>query len=245
MLWLRLAAGSFWRRYPKFTLFVACLFAESLILAMVRSHGAVLYLYGELWIVTRAMCLILEAAAVIEIFSRWSENFPGIESFGRRLFLFLVLGAGALVAATLPVDATRGGWVLAYRVTSVANREAHLFLAVFLAMMLVFFRRFGGPVGPNLRRHARWMLLFLAANSVAYLSVTVGRMFGVSNMLLPAVSFLCLGGWLLAFRRGEDVAVEAQATPEELAEYEAADALSRKLIRFGERISVRGMLGLK
>jgi hypothetical protein len=239
----RLLASSLWRRYPRFTAFVAVLAAESVTLAVIRPYGAAFY--GHVWIVTRCLALTFEILAVIEIFSLWSRNFPGIGSFGRRLFGCILVTALLTVAATLPGDATRGGWVVAYQIVSVANRGTHLLLALFLLLMLAFFARFGAPVGPNLRRHTRSMLFFLAATSITYWVVTVGRDFRMSNLLLPAISFSCLIAWLAAFRRGGEVRVRSNVSPAEMHEYEAAEALSEKLLRFEEKITVRGLLGMK
>jgi len=214
-----------------------------LVLALIRPYSA--FVYGEVWSVTRGLALTFEALAVIEIFSLWSRNFPGIETFGRKLFLGLLIAAAIFAAATLPADATRGGWVFAYQMTAVANREVHLLLATFLALMTGFFARFGGLVDPNLRRHTRLMLWFEAATGVCYLPDTVAREFWLSSMLVPAVSFVCLSGWLFAFRRGEDTRPDTDVSPEKMAEYEAAEALSQKLLRLRDRIKLRKLLGLK
>ncbi len=242
-LCVRLAGGRFALRFPWFTAFIATLAVESLVLAFIRPYSA--FLYGEVWSVTRALVLTFEVLAVIEIFSRWSRNFPGIETFGRKLFIGLLAVAGILAAATLPADATREGWVFAYQMTAVANREVHLLLATFLALMTGFFARFGGVVDPNLRRHTKLMLWFEAATGVCYLATTVERAFWLADMLVPGVSFVCLAGWLFAFRRGEDIRPDIEVSPEKMAEYEAAEALSQKLLRFRDRIKLRKLLGLK
>lgn len=216
---------------------------ESLVLAFIQPYSA--FLYGEVWSVTRALALTFEVLAVIEIFSRWSRNFPGIETFGRKLFIGLLGVAAILAGATLPADATREGWVFAYQMTAVANREVHLLLATFLALMTGFFARFGALVDPNLRRHTKIMLWFVAATGTCYLVTTVARAFWLADMLVPGVSFVCLAGWLFAFRRAEDTRPDREVSPEELAEYEAAEALSQKLLRLRDRIRPWKLLGLK
>jgi hypothetical protein len=238
-----LLRGRFAVRFPWFTAFIATLAAESLVLAFVRPYSA--WLYGEVWIVSRALALIFEALAVIEIFSRWSGNFPGIETLGRKLLIGLLAVAAILAAATLPADANRGGWVFVFQIVSVASREVHLLLAAFLALMIAFFARFGGPVDPNLRRHTRMMLGFEAGTGISYLATTVARAFSLTDILVSGVSLACLAGWLFAFRRGEDILPDTDVSPEELAEYEAAEALSQKLLRLRDRIKLRKLLGLK
>jgi len=239
----RLLIGRFASRFSWFTAFIATLAAESLVLALIRPYSAALY--GNVWYASRALALIFEALAVIEIFSRWSRNFPGIETFGRKLFLGLLIAAAILAAVTLPADATRGGWDFAYQMTAVANREVHLLLATFLALMIAFFARFGGFVDPNLRRHTKAMLWFEAATGVCYLATTVARAFWLTGMLVSGVSFVCLAGWLFAFRRAEDTRPDTDVSPEQMAEYEAAEALSQKLLRLRDRIRLRKLLGLK
>jgi hypothetical protein len=243
LLCVRLFSNSFWREYPRFTLFVGVLCIESIALAIIRPYGQTLY--GEVWIVSRSVALVLESLAVVEIFSRWAHHFPGIDTFGRKLFAGLAIGALVAASATLPADASRAGWVFAYQITSVVNREIHLLLAVFLALMIGFFVFFGGPVAPNLRRHTWLMLWFLSATGASYFSSTVARTFWLTSILMPAASFSALVGWLAAFRRGQDVRVPAAPSPADLAEYHAAEALSQTLLRFGERITLRGLLGLK
>jgi len=243
LLCARLLIGAYWRRYPWFTLFVAVLGAESVVLAVIRLH--VDFLYGPVWIFTRGFALLLELLAVIEIFSGWSRNFPGIESFGRKLFVGLTSVALAAAASTLPADATRAGWVFAYQLTSVVNREIHLLSSVFLALMIGFFAYFGGPIAPNLRRHTWLMLWFLSATCLSYLLTTVSRQFWLADILFAAASFSALIGWLLAFRKGMDRRERKPVSAEEMEEYEAAEALSQKLVRFGRKITLRGLLGLK
>jgi hypothetical protein len=238
-----LVRGRFALRFPWFTAFIAALAVESLVLVFIQPYSA--FLYGQVWSVTRAMALTFEVGAVIEIFSRWSGNFPGIETFGRKLFIGLLAVAAILAAATLPADATREGWVFAYQMTAVANREVHLLLATFLALMTWFFARFGGLVDPNLRRYTKVMLWFVAATGACYLATTVARAFWLADMLVTGVAFLCPAGWLFAFRRGEDKRPDTEVSPEEMAEYEAAEALSQKLLRLRDRIKLRKLLGLK
>jgi hypothetical protein len=239
----RLLLGRFALRFPWFTAFVAALAAESLVLALIRPYSA--FIYGEVWSVSRGLALTFEVLAVIEIFSLWSRNFPGIETFGRKLFLGLLIAAAISAAATLPADATRGGWVFAYQMTAVVNREVHLLLATFLALMTGFFARFGGLVDPNLRRHTKLMLWFEVLTGVCYLATTVAREFWLGSMLVPGATFVCLAGWLFAFRRGENTRPDMDVSPEEMAEYEAAEALSQKLLRLRDRIKLRKLLGLK
>jgi len=239
----RLWRGRFASRFPWFTAFIASLLAESLALAFIQPYSA--ELYGEVWIASRALALTFEALAVIEIFSRWSGNFPGIETLGRKLLIGLLAVAAVLAAATLPADANRGGWVFAYQMVSVATREVHLLLAAFLALMIAFFARFGGPVDPNLRRHTRMMLGFEAATGLSYLATTVARAFSLTDMLVSGVSFACLAGWLFAFRRAGDTRPDREVSPEEMAEYQAAEALSQKLLRLRDRIKPWKLAGLK
>jgi hypothetical protein len=243
VLCARLSIGRFTLRFPWFAAFIVTLAAESLALAFLQPYSAVRY--GEVWIVSRALTLMFEALAVIEIFSRWAGNFPGIETFGRKLLIGLLAVAAVLVAATLPADASRGGWNFVFQIVSVANREVHLLLATFLALLIEFFARFGGPIDPNLRRHTRMMLGFEAATGLSYLATTVARAFSLTDMLVSGVSFVCLAGWLFAFRRAEDTRPDTDVSPEEMAEYEAAEALSQKLLRLRDRIKLRKVLGLK
>jgi hypothetical protein len=239
----RLWMGRFASRFPWFTAFITTLLAESLALALIQPYSAVLY--GEVWIASRTLALTFEVLAVIEIFSRWSGNFPGIETLGRKLLIGLLAAAAVLAAATLPADANRGGWVFVFQMVSVASREVHLLLATFLALMIAFFARFGGPVDPNLRRHTRMTLGFEAATGLSYLATTVARAFSLTDMLVSGVSFVCLAGWLFAFRRAEDTRPDREVSPEEMAEYEAAEALSQKLLRLRDRIKPWKLVGLK
>ena len=243
LLCARLLVGRFASRFPWFTAFIATLAGESLALALLQPYSAALY--GKVWFVTRGLAPLVEALAVVEIFSRWSGNFSGIETFGRKLFIGLLILAAFLAAATLPADANRQGWVFAFQMVSVANRGVHLLLATFLGLMIAFFARFGGPVDPNLRRHTRMMLAFEAATGLSYLATTVARDFALTDVLVSAVFFVCLAGWLFAFRRGEDTRPDTDISPEQLAEYEAAEALSQKLLRLRDRFKLRKLLGLK
>jgi hypothetical protein len=243
VLLCRLCAVDLWRNYRWFTAFLAVLVAESISLALVR--GYIPKSYGEVWIATRITALVFEIAACVEIFSRWSGNFEGIGIFGRRLFGVLLVGALLAVAFTLPADATRTGWVFAYQITAVTNRGVHLWLALFIALTMIFFHYFGGGVAPNLRRHTFAMLMFLTGTGLSYFSGTIAHKLALLDALLPAVALASFAVWLGAFRRNQEEKPAAEFTPEELAEYEAAEELNQRLLRFGERVTVRGVLGIK
>ena len=242
ILCLRLVVTRTSRVYARFTLFVASLLCESLLLALVLPHGNAVYI--RVWAVSRLIVLTLELLAVVEIFSRSSDNFPGIETIGRKLFLTLFGGALLLTIATLPFDRRWNGWTVAIQITFVINREVHLVLAAFLLLMLAFFAYYGAPVAANLRRHAWFMSIFLTSSAIAYMMATRAHNIHVLNIILQAISLLCLSGWLVAFRPGENVRKPRIAMASETREMDAAEALNERLMVLSERITLRSLLGL-
>jgi hypothetical protein len=225
LLCIRLAATGLRRSYPRLFTYVAALTAESCILiGAARSP----YLYEKVWVATRAAVLVVEVLAVLEIFGRWSDSYPGIGRFGQRLLVLLFVLATGLSLSMLPVKWSSSDWVFATYLMSVANRSVQTGLAAFLLLMLLFFMKFGGPVAPNLKRHTWAMTAFLTANVLSYFLITA-RVYQLGNTLLQMISLAALVYWIFAFRRsGEEIPV----TPNNPQAWAAAEEMNRQLLDF-------------
>jgi len=242
LLCFRLIATGTWRVYPRFTSFVGALACESVVLAFTLSRSN--DLYASVWTITRTIALILEVLAVVEIFSRLSSSFPGIQSVGRKLFIGLFCGGLLLAVGTLPMDKRWSGWRLATNIISVVSRQTHLWLAAFLLLSLLFFAYYGAPVAANLRRHSWAMFTFLSASASTYLIATRVHNIRLSNIVLQTVTLCCLAVWMFAFRAGEDVRRKRVMSEREFREMGAAEALNERLMVLSERITLRSLLGL-
>ena len=229
VLCIRLAANGLWRSYPYFFAYIAALATESTIL-MLLDHSKVLY---KVWVVTRAILLAVETAAVLEIFNRWSDSFHGIGKFGKQLLLVLLVIATGLCLSTVPINwSTRGGvFAIAVFLMFVVNRAVHAGLATFLILMLGFYSKFGGPVARNLKRHTWAMTAFVVANALSYF-LLASKNYGMGNMLLQAIATGTLIFWIMALRRSGEVPPETPKNPQAWAE---AEEFNRQLIDFTDK----------
>jgi hypothetical protein len=226
---VRLISVGLARTYPRLIACFAALTVESLLLSAFVSKPLT---YTKVWTFTRLAVLTLELLAVLEIFNRWSGTFPGIGRFGQRLLIVLCLLAAALSLSTFPIAWSVKGWRLAPYLILLANRAINAGLAVFLALTLGFFVKFGGPVAPNLWRHTWAMTGFLIANTVSYFLITT-RYYTLGNTLLQGVVLVILAYWMYAMRRGGE---EVPATASDEEAWAAAEEMNRQLIEFAESV---------
>lgn len=226
VLCAKLALTGLWRSYRKFAAYLAALTAESCVLIAVTQNG---HLYAKLWGITRVVVLALEIPAVLEIFDRWSLSYPGIGKFGQRLLLVLFVLAAGLSFATLPINWSLKGWVLADYLVMDTNRAVSVGLAAFLILMLVFFMKFGGPVAVNLKRHTWAMTVFTTANAIGYFLMTA-RSFWLANLLLSTISAGALVYWIFALNPSGE---EPPATPPDDTDgWAEAEEMNRQLLEF-------------
>ena len=229
VLCIRLAVSGLWRSYPYFFAYLAALATESAIL-MSLDQGKVVY--RKVWVVTRTILLVVETAAVLEIFNSWSDSFRGIGKFGKQLLLVLVVIATGLCLSTVPINWSTSVLLFAIFLMFVVNRAVHAGLAAFLILMLGFYTKFGGPVTRNLKRHTWAMTAFVVANAVSYFLLT-SKNYGMGNMLMQAISTGTLIYWIVALRSSGEVPPETPKNPEAWAE---AEAMNRQLMDFASSV---------
>ena len=236
VLSVRLIVSGLWRAYTSFTLYIFSLAIESLVLLELSRQP---FLYGRVWSISRAICLIFEFGAVWAIFGRWTVSYPGTGEFGRKLVVFLMAVSLAVSIFTLPVAWSSQGWQVAFQVTSVVNRGASVCLAFFLVLSLGFFYKFGGPVAPNLKRHTWSMAAFVTANALSYLAMS-SHAFLLANLLLLSISVAALTFWTIALTKAGEVEPE---TGYDRAEYLAAEEMNDQLQKLANsvRLTSRGI----
>jgi hypothetical protein len=230
VLCIRLAASGLWRSYPYFFAYIAALATESTILILLDQSESFI---RKVWVVTRTILLVVETAAVLEIFNRWSDSFHGIGRFGKQLLLVLVALATGVCLSTVPIDRTvPRDWILPLYATTVANRAVQTGLGAFLILMLVFYTKFGGPVARNLKRHTWAMTTFVVANALGYFLLASNK-FAMGNTLLPAISMGTLIFWIVTLRNSGEVPPETPKNPQAWAE---AEAMNRQLMEFASSV---------
>jgi hypothetical protein len=231
VLAIRLLATGFWRVYPAFTLYTVALWTESgILLAFAHDQR----LYGHVWIFSRLIALLLEVAAVLSIFGRWTVSFPGIGVFGRSLLAVLTAVSVGLALSTVPVTWSKEGWRVAYKLMTITNRVSSACFACFLVLTIAFFSKFGGPVAANLKRHSWSMAVFVTANTVSYFLAT-SHMFELANIFLPSIAMAALGYWIFAFRKSG----EAQpVTPADPGRWAVADAMNEQLLKLADSVTL-------
>jgi len=236
VLGIRLVAGRLAQYYPWFTAYVFSLCLEEGILLSLESGRQ--HVYYAVWIAFRLVNILLEAKVVLGIFGRWTVSFPGIGAFGRRLLVFLFLAATAVAILTLPVGWPKGGWGQALKVAVVANRATNIGFSMFLVLAIGFFRKFGGPVAPNLNIHTWAMAAYVTATSISYLALTRSVLLG--NVLLPAVTMVALVFWIVALRSDGELQPITSGDEEQWAEAEEMNVQMQKLAD-AVRLSPRGV----
>jgi len=229
VLFIRLAATGLWRIYPCFFAYIAALATESTILLSLDQSTRIYY---KVWVLTRAILMAVETAAVLEIFSRWSDSFHGIGKFGKQLLLVLVVIATGLCLSTVPINWSTKGWNFAIFLMLVVNRAVHAGLAAFLILMLGFYMKFGGPVARNLKLHTWAMTAFGVANALSYFLLTSKKV-SVGQYAMQAVSAGTLIFWIVTLRSSGENPPETPKNPEAWAE---AEAMNRQLMEFASAV---------
>jgi hypothetical protein len=232
-LWAKLVLTGLWRPYRRFTVYMVGLTVESGILSLVTHPAA---LYRRVWMVTRLVMLTLQLLTAIEIYSRWAESHRNIGKFGERLFLLLMALAIGLSLATVPVAGSSKGFTLLLYVGMVANGAIQFGTGAFMLMMLGFFAKFGGPVRPNLRRHAGAMTAFSLANTVGYFLFTRGVASFFASVLLQATTAAALAFWFFALKKSGEVDPHVEIDPQVAAE---AEEQHRQMLEFAETVRPR------
>jgi hypothetical protein len=225
VLGIRLFVSRLSRSYPWFTAYVCSLCVEAGVLLLMESHQR--HVYNRIWTGFRLLNVPLEAKAVLGIFDRWTFSFPGIGAFGRRLLVFLLLAAIAVVIFTLPVGWPPGAWGRALTVAVVANRATNIGFSMFLLLTVGFFAKFGGPVAPNLRIHTWAMAAYVTATSASYFVLT--RSVFLGQVLLPAVTMVPLIFWIVALRGSGETQPITIGDENEWAKTEAMNDQMQKL----------------
>jgi hypothetical protein len=229
VLCVRLAVSGLWRSYPYFGAYLAALVTESTILILSDQSKD---LYWKVWVVTRIVLLAVEISAVLEIFNRWSDSFPGIGKFGKQLLLVLLALAIGLCLSTVPVNWSTRGWIFAIFLMLVVNRAVHAGLAAFLILMLGFYTKFGGPVARNLKRHTWAMTVFVVADALSYF-LLASKNYQMGNTLMQVISTGTLIYWIVALTRSGE---EPPITPKNPDTWAEAEALNRQLMDFASSV---------
>lgn len=227
---IRLFATGLWRPYRRFTAYMVGLTVESVALYPL-THAP--DQYARVWVCTRSVLLVFQVLTVFEIFSRWSESHRNIGKFGQRLFVFLFGLATVLSVATVPVAWSAKGWAITVYLVVVTSRAAQFGAGAFMILMLLFFAKFGGPVVPNLRRHAVSMTVFSLANTLSYFlfSSDVAKFY--ANLSLQAITAGALIFWIVGFTRSGEQVTLTNYDPRLGAE---AEETNRQMLEFAETV---------
>jgi hypothetical protein len=214
------------KKTPWLFLYLLALCIESAVLYADRSFG--LPVQQGIWMFTRLVVTALELKLILEIFANWTVSFPGIGKFGRKLLVFLLLIAGAVAASTVSVRVT-SGFLAAIQLTIIVNRAANVGFSLFLLLTLIFFRKFGGPVAPNVRRITIGMAGYVTATSATYFVMTGSRQYWIASALLPAVTILTTAYWLVSIKATGNLQPEVTGDPEKWQEAEAINLRMQKM----------------
>jgi hypothetical protein len=157
---------------------------------------------------------------VVEIFGHWTERYPGIGKFGRRLlaaFSVLAVFIGIAVGwRSYPMlewaESLRGAYVLRVAATFA--------LTLFMILTTWFFRRFFCPAAPrNLIRHT-WISLFGFLALSARATLFNGRLIPIAVLQygMLAIWIGCYSCWLMMLSpEGDAVTVPARDAEQEAA----------------------------
>jgi len=232
-LLLRLALNGQGRKYPWFFSYLLVLGIESALYQMDRSLP--LPLRQAISLSSRLVVTIVETGLVLSIFGDWTVSFPGIGAFGRKLLVFILLIAAAVAASTVSVGVQSGFLVAGFRVATIIGRAANMGFSLFLVLTLVFFRKFGGPVAPNLMKITVGMAAYVTANSVSYFVATNSSRMWLANTLLPAVSVATIGYWL--FSIGGSGHLQPQ-TVGDSAKWQEAEEMNRQMQKLSDAVTL-------
>jgi hypothetical protein len=212
------------RHYPWFFAYLLVLGLESAVFQLDRS--LTFPVRQGVSIVSRLVVIALETGLVLSIFGDWTVSFPGIGAFGRKLLVVICLIAAAVAASTVSAGVQSGFLIAGIRVTAIVGRAANMGFSLFLLLTLVFFRKFGGPVAPNLMRITTGMAAYVTANSASYFVATNSKHMWLANLLLPAVSVIAMAYWLLGIKASGHLKPETVGDP---VRWQEAEEMNRQM----------------
>jgi hypothetical protein len=184
---------------------------------------------------TRLVVTALELKLILAIFAKWTVSFPGIGEFGRKLLVVLLLIAAAVATSTLSVGVTSSLLVAAMKIVIIVNRSANVGFSLFLLLLLVFFRKFGGPVAPNLRRITAGMAAYVTANSLSYFVMTSSKPFWIASALLPAVTITTVVYWFFSITAAGQIQPEISG---DSRQWQEAEEMNRQMQKLADAVTL-------
>jgi hypothetical protein len=200
---LRVAGTGLHRVYPGFFVY--------LVFRALRSGGLRLLdlsqtAYGTAWMLTEPLVWILFGYATLELTSRALRDYPGLVSLSRTT-LTAGLAVGVVVSlASLRIDASWSpGDFPVLLGFNLARRGIYCALSIYLLLLAGFLLWFPIPIARNLLLHAALLSLYsLAGTATLFIRNLLGP--GVIpqvSVALMIISQLCMAGWLLLTRAGQ------------------------------------------
>jgi hypothetical protein len=234
----RLVSIGLARTYRLFCAYLAVASTISILLAAAfPDPGSIRYAFA--WMVSRAVSLAAETAAVIELLLLALRRYRGAQ--GREFIGLLVLAGAAVAIIPLGLDLRYTDWVPAvFPTVLAASRVITACLALIAIGTLVLIWAMAAAPRPNTVVHARLFAVFASCQAAAFFAANapIGNVIAL-NIFLLAASCSCLIGWIALLKpRGEEIPMAAAMTSEEI---DHAMAAEKRVLNEGDRL-VSGLM---
>lgn len=191
-------------RYPFFCSYLAFRLIRSIALfALPFGTNA----YGFLWAGSAPISWVLYILVVLELYSLVLSNYKGIATFGRWV-LMAALGISILISAsTLVADLSNPAERFrTFLIFNAIERGIDSSLAIFLLLITAFLLWYPVPLSRNIVLHAIVFSVYFLSGTMGLLvrNLTGTEVLDAVNMVLMAITLLCLSLWILLLnRKGE------------------------------------------
>jgi len=151
----------------------------------------------------------VSAWLVFELFSRWSESYPGIGRFGKLLLTGILTIAVLVSIAFWNADWEALVFTRNFRIYYILDRIAWVTLALFVVCTWLFFRNYPVPIAPNVVRSTYIAMVYFVVNALSEWTFTLKGMYGPAvvapvNLMIVTSTTVCFAAWaILLTRRGE------------------------------------------
>ena len=225
ILAVRLLATGIARRLPWFTLYLFLLFSRDIATLQAAPRNS--RLYEQVWAWSGIALLVLQSAAVFELYARVRREVPNFGKWSRRFYIFICGTALALAVSLVWIDVRRPlTKSLTQAAYTLAQRNVGVALAIIALLSVVIFYPFRIAMRRNIVFHGYLLALYLGANALIFGAMNlelVRRRSAGFAILTTAV--VCYAAWIVALTRGGE---EEPPRPEPLSSKEREELARRE-----------------
>ena len=229
--------SSFGPRYRAFCIYMLVAAVQMSVLFCVRWLSSAYY---WTWLATEVIVWVLYVLILLELYHLVLQDYPAIMTTGRR-FLVWTLGVSVILSAmTLFADLTHAHGPQTVVVYSWILERGILFsLTLYLLIIGLFVARYRIVLRRNAALHTNLFFLYFVSTTLAYFFLTISGQTAtdLTNLVLLAISAVCLTVWILKFEvAGEKAMIGSRPASEDATRlFNQLDELNAALGRLAKK----------